>query len=140
MSDCIAAFGVGLSLSPSDDQTAWFEPLVVLVGFPALLVAAARFEPGAFTGRIFSTIGLVSYGVYLLHQPMGNIVRTLMRGHGQIPTDWRGPIFGAAFIVLVMGLSWWLDGHYDAPVRRWLRGKFMPPKAAPPKAAALADA
>ena len=123
---CVAALSVGLALQPSDDLTPYFELGVVLIGFPALLVAAARFEPGAVSGRMFSVIGLVSYGVYLLHQPMGNIVRVALHNRVRVPGDWRGLIYGIVFIPVVMGLSWWLDGHYDAPVRKMLRARFMP--------------
>jgi len=95
---------------------------------PALLVAAAHFEPGPATGRVFSLIGLVSYAVYLLHQPMGHLVQALMGRRVHVPRDWSGLIFGAVFLAVVMGFAWWLDGHYDAPVRRMLRARFMPDK------------
>jgi peptidoglycan/LPS O-acetylase OafA/YrhL len=129
---CIAVLGAALACSPSDAMTPYFEIGVILVGFPALLVAATRFEPGPATGRFFSVIGLISYGVYLLHQPLGNIVRIAFNGRVTVPGDWHGLIFGAVFIVAVMGLAWWLDGRYDAPIRRRLKARFMP---TPPKAA-----
>jgi len=61
---------------------------------------------------------------------MGNIARILFqRLHVTVPGDWRGLLFGAVFMLVVFGLAWWLDGHYDAPFRKWLRAKFMPVKA-----------
>jgi len=134
---CVALLAAGLAFQPTDDQTPWFEIGVILVGFPALLITAARFEPGPGVGKVFSVIGLISYAVYLLHQPMGNIVLDVARHHFRIPTDWRGLGFGVPFLAAVMGLAWWLDDHYDAPVRKVLRDRFMPPK---PKPAAAAQA
>jgi peptidoglycan/LPS O-acetylase OafA/YrhL len=133
---CVVALAVLISLSPSQAMIPWFEPLLVMVGFPLLLIAAARFEPGPFVGRMFSVIGLVSYAVYLLHQPMGNIARILLgKIHVHVPGDARALIFGAAFMAIVMAFSWWLDSHYDAPVRKVLRGWFLD-KPKPAKAAA----
>ena len=107
-----------------------------MVAFPLIIAAAAQIEPGPVTGRAFAVIGLVSYGVYLLHQPMGNIARILFqRLHVTVPGDWRGLLFGAVFMLLVFGLAWWLDGAYDAPFRKWLRAKFMPAKPKPAVAA-----
>lgn len=135
---CILGLGAVLALNLSDAQTPWFELAVVLVGFPALLVAATRFEPGPLSGRAFSLIGFLSYGVYLLHQPLGNIVREAARNRFDIPGDWRGLYFGAAFIVFVFGLAWWLDRYYDAPVRKLLKARFMDRSKKPAEAAQLA--
>jgi len=126
---CIAALGVGLAFQPSDDMTPWFEIGVILIGFPALLIIAGRYEPGPRTGKFFSVIGLISYGVYLLHQPIGNIVLHVLRLKPL--AGWPDLIYGAVFIVAVMGLAWWLDGAYDAPVRKALRARFMPDKPKP---------
>jgi peptidoglycan/LPS O-acetylase OafA/YrhL len=128
---CVAVLAAGLAFQPSETLTPWFEIAVILIGFPALLIIAARYEPGARTGRAFSLIGLISYGVYLLHQPMGNIVLDAARGRVRIPGGWPGLIWGAVFLATVMGLAWWLDGHYDAPVRKALRARFMPDKPKP---------
>ena len=115
-----------LGFSPSDAVGPWYELGAVMIGFPILLALAGRFEPGAFSGRIFSFVGLVSYGVYIVHQPLGNLARALPRGFLHVP---RGPlalIWGAGFLVLVSALAWALDRFYDAPVRRVLRAWFMP--------------
>ena len=131
---CVAVLAAGLAFSPSDDVTPYFELGVVLVGFPLLLIAATRWEPGPATGRFFSVIGLISYGVYLLHQPMGNIVLDVVRGRFHLFHDWRGLGAGALFLAVVMGFSWWLDSHFDAPVRKILRDRFMAAKTKTAKA------
>ena len=133
---CMAVLTFILVFNPSEALTPWFEIGAVMVAFPLIIAAAAQIEPGPVTGRAFAVIGLVSYGVYLLHQPMGNIARILFqRLHVTVPGDWRGLLFGAVFMLLVFGLAWWLDGAYDAPFRKWLRAKFMPAKPKPAVAA-----
>ena len=133
---CMAVLTFILVFNPSEALTPWFEIGAVMVAFPLIIAAAAQIEPGPVTGRAFAVIGLVSYGVYLLHQPMGNIARILFqRLHVTVPGDWRGLLFGAVFMLVVFGLAWWLDGAYDAPFRKWLRAKFMPAKPKPAVAA-----
>ena len=138
---CMAVLTAILIFSPSKALKPWFEIGAVTVAFPLIIAAAAQIEPGPKTGRVFAIIGLVSYAVYLLHQPMGNIARILLgRLQVHIPTDWHGLLFGAVFMAAVFGLSWWLDSHYDAPFRAWLRARFMPPKAKVAKPAPQPDA
>jgi len=127
---CMAVLTFILVFNPSEALTPWFEIGAVGVAFPLIIAAAVQIEPGPVTGKAFAVIGLVSYGVYLLHQPMGNIARIIFQHlHVQVPGDARGLLFGAVFMLVVFGLAWWLDGAYDAPFRKWLRAKFMPAKA-----------
>jgi peptidoglycan/LPS O-acetylase OafA/YrhL len=123
---CVAALTFLLGFSPPPEITAYYELGVVLVGFPLLLILAGHFEPGPATARAFSIVGLISYGVYILHQPMGNLARDLLKPIVRVPGDWRGLGFGAVFMIVCFALSWWLDGAYDAPVRKALRAWFLP--------------
>jgi peptidoglycan/LPS O-acetylase OafA/YrhL len=128
----MAALTFILAFSPSEDITPYYELGVVLVGFPVLLILAARFEPAsAWSGRLFAFVGLVSYGVYIVHQPMGVIVRDTIQRVVHVPTDIRGVAVGAVFMAAAVALAWWLDGHYDAPVRKRLRAIFMPAPGRP---------
>jgi peptidoglycan/LPS O-acetylase OafA/YrhL len=131
---CVAVLTVLLAYTP-DDSIRWaYEIGVVLVAFPALLVVAVHFEPGPRVGRVFSFLGLMSYGVYILHQPLGNLSRDILQRFIHIPRDWSALGFGVVFLGAVLWLAWWLDGHYDAPVRRRLRAWFMGEQRKPTKA------
>lgn len=120
----VAVLGAALAVSPDDDWVNYYELALVLVGFPLLLIAAAWFEPGPRSGRLFSLVGLVSYGVYIVHQPLGNLARSALTRWPAL-VDHSGILSGALFMAGVVGLSWWLDGHYDAPVRKVLRARFL---------------
>jgi len=121
---CAAVLALALAINLPRGLTAFYEVGMVLVGLPLIAIAAARFEPGPATGRFFTWVGLVSYCVYCLHQPLGNIVGLEL---GRVlPVGLRVVPFGVAFIVAVMLLSWALDVAYDAPVRRSLRALLFP--------------
>jgi peptidoglycan/LPS O-acetylase OafA/YrhL len=122
---CVAVLTAVLAYSPPKSLMAIYELGVVLLGFPVLLILAARFEAGAFSGRVFSVTGLSSYGVYIFHQPLGNLARTLMQGRVHLSSPLHALAFGVGFVVVISLLAWWLDHHYDAPVRGWLRDKLL---------------
>lgn len=122
---CIAILTVLLAWHPPKGLREAYEIGVVLVAFPALLIVAGHYEPGPRVGRIFSFIGLMSYGVYVLHQPLGNLFRDILQRFIHIPRNLSVVGFGVVFLGFVLWLAWWLDGHYDAPVRRKLRAWFM---------------
>jgi peptidoglycan/LPS O-acetylase OafA/YrhL len=126
----MAALTVILAFRPSEAVSPWFELGVVLVGFPVLVVLASRFEPGALTGRLFAYVGLMSYGVYIIHQPIGNLARESLEHLVRLPRPPWTFATGAAFLAFLVGLAGWLDGHYDGPVRRWLRGWLLTEKRA----------
>jgi peptidoglycan/LPS O-acetylase OafA/YrhL len=132
---CIAILTFLLAYRPAEGVRAAYEIGVVLVAFPALLVVAGHFEPGPRVGRVFSFLGLMSYGVYILHQPLGNLSRDILQRFIHIPRDWSAIGFGVVFLGVVLWLAWWLDGHYDAPVRRKLRVWFMGERPKPASAA-----
>lgn len=120
----VAVLAVMLGITPNDDWLNDYELVVVMIGFPLLLITAACFEPGPRTGRFFTVVGLVSYGVYILHQPLGNIARDALTRWPRL-IDHSGLVAGPLFMGFVVGLAWWLDGRYDAPVRGVLRGWFL---------------
>ena len=123
---CLAVLALALGLTPSDDWAPWYELGVVMVGFPLLVVLATMVEPSAFTGRIFAYLGLISYGVYLIHQPLGHLSNVTVERFVHLPRTWWVLPYSAAFILFVGALAGLLDRYYDAPVRKWLRAAFMP--------------
>lgn len=127
----VAVLTALLAWSPDEGAKPVFELVVVLVGFPVLLILAAAFEPRAGFGRVFSFLGLMSYGVYLVHQPLGNLARFALGRDTDIPDDFTGLTYGAVFLVIVVLVAWRLDRDVDGPVRKWLRRQFLDRHPAP---------
>jgi len=132
---CVLVLGAALAIHVPDDFVPYYEIGMVLAGMPLLAIAAARFEPDAVSGRLFSFVGLISYGIYIVHQPLGNLAVMELHRVMRIPGDLRGLVFGAVFMAFLVALTWALDTFYDAPVRKVLRAWFMPAR---PTAAAKA--
>ncbi len=130
---CVALLGLGLACHLATPLIAPFEIGMVLLGMPLIVIAAARFEPHAVVGRLFAWLGLMSYAIYCLHQPLGNLVALLV--WDDIPHDLTGVVVGVAFTAAVVLLAWLLDVAYDAPVRRWLRARLFPSSSRTAKAA-----
>jgi peptidoglycan/LPS O-acetylase OafA/YrhL len=116
---------IALAWSPTDAERPWFELAMVGIGFPVLLVLAGRFEPGPLTGRLFSFTGLISYGIYLVHQPMGNLARLALGRDTNLPDGLSGLAYGAVFLAVLVVVAWRLDRDVDAPVRKMLRHRFI---------------
>ncbi|HEX4182929.1 MAG TPA: acyltransferase, partial [Caulobacteraceae bacterium] len=75
---CVAALSVILAFRPAKEAVGAFELGAVLVAFPLLVWIASRYEPGPHIGRAFSFIGLMSYGIYILHQPLAVLARIVV--------------------------------------------------------------
>jgi len=117
-----------LAWNPADSFKPIYELAVVLLGFPALLILAGRFEPGPISGRLFSFTGLISYGIYIIHQPVGNLVHFALGRDFDPPDDLSSLGYGAAFLGLLILIAWRLDRDVDAPIRKALRGRFLSDK------------
>jgi peptidoglycan/LPS O-acetylase OafA/YrhL len=127
---CAGLVALALALRPPAALTVAYELGLVLVGFPLLVAVATRYEPAAGSGRLFSFIGLMSYGVYIVHQPLGVLARLasgVLHWQPSGPAAW---LTGPAFLGFLVGLAWFLDRFYDGPARKWLRARLMPARAA----------
>jgi len=91
-----------------------FDIVMVLAGFPIIVWAAARIEPGPKIAFAFVHLGAASYGVYVLHTPLGHMAGRIVESAGYRMAI---PGFGLGFIVVVTGLVLWLDRHFDRPLR-----------------------
>jgi peptidoglycan/LPS O-acetylase OafA/YrhL len=124
-----------LGVRPTGDARALFEIVVVLFAFPVLVALAASFEPDSRSGRLFSFTGLMSYGVYLLHQPIGNLLHLILTNVPvlediDVPDDLSILPWSVAFCVALVFFASWLDKVYDAPMRDIVRKALLPKKKA----------
>ena len=121
----VAVMGLILAGQPGDDYVSYYELAAVLVAFPLLLAVGARFEPGPIASKVFSYIGLMSYGIYIVHQPIGHLLEPHLHGLFAVPTDWWALPYGAAFLAGLVAVAAILDKVYDGPVRAVLRRWFL---------------
>ena len=88
---------------------------------PVLVMLACGSQVSGAVARVFSFLGLMSYGVYVLHVPLFaalGVAASMV--HVQLP---EGPVL-ALLVAVLAGLCAWA-GHYlyDQPLRKWLSGK-----------------
>ncbi len=106
-----------------------FDLAATLAIFPAFVALSANSEGGVLETRIYSIIGMLSYGVYVLHVPVYRIIETSIGAvfHVQMAALGDGaPLLVAFAAALAAGVAHKL---YDVPARRWLsrRMQFAPP-------------
>jgi peptidoglycan/LPS O-acetylase OafA/YrhL len=98
-----------------------FDAFAALVLFPLLVAFASGAKVSGAVARLCATLGLLSYGVYVLHVPLRGLL-----SYG-LETVNLGLPDGVLEVVLVAGtaaLAAWIAHHvYDTPVRRWLSGR-----------------
>ncbi|WP_174300143.1 acyltransferase [Caulobacter sp. S45] len=114
----LAALGFCLAIHPAEAMRRLFELGAVIGLFPAIVAVAIRREPGPIGGAAFRFLGLVSYAVYVLHQPLGALTGVaLTRLHGP-----AGPtaVTAVAFLAAIVVAAALADKLYDQPVRRRL--------------------
>ena len=119
---CIAVVAAALVVTPPEPLRAAYELVLVLVVFPVVVCIACISEPGRRSGVLFRFFGLISYAVYVLHEPAAELtVRLLQRGtHLDLSVPAVANLSLAGFVALLVGATWMIDRYYDAPTRRWL--------------------
>jgi peptidoglycan/LPS O-acetylase OafA/YrhL len=101
------------------DEVIW--PLIcVLALFPAIVATAAASEPRALAARVFAWIGGVSYPLYALHKPAGELVTAWVRHVS--PHNVQNAWIGAAYLSIAIVACALVERFYDRPVRRLLTG------------------
>lgn len=119
---CIAVVAAALVITPSEPLRAAYELVLVLAVFPTVVCIACVSEPGRWSGVLFRFFGLISYAVYVLHEPAAALTtRLLQRGaHLDFDVPAIANLSLAGFVTLLVGATWLIDRYYDAPTRRWL--------------------
>jgi len=96
-----------------------FPLLCVLAVFPALVLVAADAQPGPRAAGVFEWLGAISYPLYALHKPLGEITVHLVRLEAP-RLERLGPWIGIPFLAAVMVLCVVVDRAYDQPFRKLL--------------------
>lgn len=115
----IVVFLLGL---PTVKYTEVYELMVVLILFPVLVLFATYVEPHKNTKliAIYSTLGLTSYGVYILQLPFIYAYSTVFMKHG-----YHSILQGITAVFVLFFTALMIDKLYDKPVRKWMKSKFL---------------
>lgn len=117
---CVLGVGAALSSTLPEGTRAVGELACVLAGFPLVVWVACQNEPGRFGAHLFRLLGLVSYAVYVLHQPASTLFAKLIEHGAHMPPERVATPALALFISGLVVAAWLVDKYYDTPVRRWL--------------------
>lgn len=101
---------------------AW-DTALVLVAMPTLVLASARAEPPRWLARPFAVIGLASYAVYVLTNPVDQWFETLVPWAEVNTFAGAGTAGAVAMVAAILALALALDRWYDVPVRAWLTAR-----------------
>ncbi len=119
-----AALAVAAMFHVAPANAARSDTALVLVAMPALVLASARAEPPPWLARPFAVLGLASYGLYVLTNPVDQWFETLTpwaRVNGYLGIGSAGAVLLVS-VTLTLALA--LDRWFDVPVRRWLTRRF----------------
>lgn len=93
-----------------------YEFALVLAVFPTLILLGAKASLSLLQARLCSILGMLSYPVYLLHDPIGRLVGFVVKQRFPQP----GVLIGTSLVGSVLA-SWLILRWVDEPVRRFLR-------------------
>lgn len=111
---------LALSLAPPPGFRGGYDLVVVVLLFPALLVAGARWDPPARWRGIATWLGDVSYPLYAVHYPLLFVMSFAARRMA-VPTA----IWVPAMLVGLLILAHVLARLVDPVARRWLTARWM---------------
>ncbi len=113
----VVVYVVIIGMPVPDAWRSWYNVAVILFAMPLLVASASRSKVSGVSARIFALMGLLSYGVYVLHVPLLGIIQLGLSHFGvQLPGVWM-----VAVVSIAAGaLAWIANYAWDIPVRRWL--------------------
>ena len=110
-------------------QGAWraiWDALCMLVVFPLVVYWGTLVDPGARLRRVATFLGVTSYAVYVLHSPLSSVLNSATRSlAGRTGGDVGAPWLGIVVLAALLAGAWFVDRHFDMPVRRLL-GRVIP--------------
>jgi len=115
-----AALAALIVLLAMPGEGAWrvaYDVTAALILFPLLVAICASRQLAGASARVAGWMGLVSYGVYILHVPIRDWLYAVLNVIGVDPP---GAIMVLLVATIAIAATALLHVLYDAPVRRWL--------------------
>jgi peptidoglycan/LPS O-acetylase OafA/YrhL len=97
-----------------------FDSFYVILVFPAVLVLALGSPPSVNVLKPVIWAGAISYPLYAIHVPL---LRAAVRLLPKCSATVERGVFWVLAISCIFIAAWMMENAYDAPMRRWLRGK-----------------
>lgn len=123
---CVAALAAALMFHPPEGLKIAYELGLVMIGFPLLILVAAKVDAPGWAGGLLHWLGLISYGVYTLHVPLSNLIYEVLKRKHIIDVWYSAPLSGFVLLVVLSVVVWLVDTVYDQPVRKALTRLFVP--------------
>jgi peptidoglycan/LPS O-acetylase OafA/YrhL len=117
----MAVFAIAIAGWPQGETRVLWDAACVLVVFPLMVCCATLVDPGVRLRRVATFLGVTSYAVYVLQNPLISVVNSATR-HFSVGTGGGigAPWLGVAVLVVLLTGCWLVDQLYDLPIRRLL--------------------
>ncbi len=117
----LIGFVAVIAMPAPGDWRVVYDSAAALVLMPLLVAVSAGSHVGGAVARICSTIGLLSYGVYVIHVPMFATLGVVAAAfHVQLG---EGPWLAVALAVLAASVAGLAYVAFDRPLRGWLSAR-----------------
>ncbi|MGI4881006.1 MAG: acyltransferase family protein [Janthinobacterium lividum] len=103
------------AIEPAHHQAGRDTAAILLM--PALVLAAARGEPGRWLARPFAIAGGASYGMYVLHKPISAWFETVVPWKHVLDYGGTGTWGAVGLVGVITAVALALDRIYDRPIR-----------------------
>lgn len=114
----LGAVAVLLAASPAAWAVPWYDIATIAIAFPLLVYAGMHYQPHGLVATLCKQLGIISYPIYVLHGPLGRVVRQWFEAHGTQPLSAYTPGIGFVFLVAMVFIAWAAHHYFDEPVRR----------------------
>lgn len=111
----VAVFMVMVAIPSSGPASGILTAIVVIVGFPMVLIIGVANEPSARIAPAMREAGRISYALYVLHWPIIIALQEIAQRIGVLVD-----IAKAVAVPTSLAAAWLASEQYDEPVRIWL--------------------
>jgi peptidoglycan/LPS O-acetylase OafA/YrhL len=106
---------------PEGESRAIWDAVCVLVVFPLVVYCGTLIDPASRLRTIATFLGVTSYAVYVLHDPLSSVLNSAGRFFaGDAGVGAGAPYLGFAVLAVLLTGCWLVDRYFDMPVRRRL--------------------